>query len=334
MKATSMSGAVCWALAAFIAAPVFPTRADELLVSGFGSDAVARFDAATGSHIGNMSGGGVNGPQAVRLGPDGYLYLANEENDNVLRYSTITKTFLAEFVTSGDGGLDGPTALDFGPDGNLYVASFNTDAILKFDGQTGDYLGDFVASGVGGLDGPDVGMIFGPDGHLYVPSFFNNRVIRYNGTSGVPTTFIGPLAPGALLQPRTILFHTDGLIYIASDSGDKVNRYTASGSFVSTYVAVGAGGLDGACGMAFDENGILYVSSWRNDRVLRYDTFGVYIGDFFPAASGGLDGPTFLMFIADPLIPATSTWGIVVMATLLLSAGTIALSRQRRPLRA
>jgi DNA-binding beta-propeller fold protein YncE len=311
-------------------APVFSSvsRADELLVSGFTSDAVARFDAASGSHVGNITAGGVNGPQAVRLGPDGFLYLANEENDNILRFDATTKAFLAEFVSSGDGGLDGPTALDFGPDGHLYVASFNTDSVLKYDGQTGDYIDDFVASGAGGLNGPDVGMLWGPDGNLYVPSFFNNRVIRYDGSTAAATTIVSPLSPGGLTEPRTILFHTDGLMYVACDSGDKVNRYQMNGTFVSTYVAAGAGGLDGASGMAFDADGVLYVSSWRNNRVLRYDTNGAAIGDFFPANSGGINGPTFLMFLADPIIPAASTWGLLVFALFVLSAGTITLARR------
>lgn len=326
-KSCAVFGGIALAYAASV-------RGDELLVSGFGSDSIARFDAGSGTHLGNITAGGVNGPQAVRTGPDGLLYVCNEEDDNVLRFDALHKTFLHEFVAAGAGGLDGPTALDFGPEGDLYVASFNTDAVLKFDGQTGEYLGDFVPSGTGGLNGPDVGMIFGPDGNLYVPSFFNHRVIRYDGITGAPTTFIGLLAPGALTEPRTILFHTDGLIYVASDSGDKVNRYTTSGNFVSTFVAPGAGGLDGASGMAFDSEGILYVSSWRNDRVLRYDTSGAHVGDFFPAASGGLDGPTFLMFVADPVIPAASTWGILALTFCVLSAGTIMLARRGTRLRA
>jgi len=303
-----------------------PVQAGELLVSGFVSDAVARYDSATGMHLGALTGGSVNGPQAIHLGPDGLLYLANEEADNILRFDPDTKAFVDIFVSSGSGGLNGPTAAIFGPDGNLYVASFNTDSILRYNGSTGAFMDVFVATGSGGLNGPDVGIVFGPDGNLYVPSFFNQRVIRYDGTSGAfIDNFISGVA-ASLPEPRTIIFRPDGKVYVTSDVGDKVMRYDAvTGALVDTFVPAGSGGLDGASGMIFGGDGFLYVTSWRNNQVLRYNaTTGAFI-DVAVAPGAGLNGPTYVAWLGPSEVPTVSEWGLAWLALAVLVAGTLML---------
>jgi streptogramin lyase len=304
-------------------------QAGELLVSSFVSDRVGRYAHADALHLGDLSGVVVNGPQAVRLGPDRFLYLANEEGDNVLRFNVDTRAFVDVFVAAGSGGLDGPTALTWGPDGNLYVGSFNTNSILKYDGNTGAFLSVFATDGIAG---PDVGVIFGPDGNLYVPSFFNNRVLRFDGGSGASLgTFISQFAPGSLTQPRTIIFHSDGLIYVSSDNGNKVNRYQSDGTYVDTFVAAGDGGLNGASGMTFGDDGYLYVTSWRSDQVLRYDGLtGAFVDEFIGPENGGIDGPTFIMHVPDVIIPAVSTWGLTALGLMMMCAGTLLLGRHGR----
>ena len=175
-------------LALALATPV-AAQTPELLVSGYTSQSVHRFDPATGASLGSL--GSVPGAQSVRYGPDGHLYVCAEEQDRVLRFDGATLAPLGPFVwddpaTPGDesGGLDTPTAAVFGPDGALYVADFDGDRVLRYDGQSGAFLGVFVSAASGQLDGPDAGMVFGPDGDLYVPSYWNNRVLRYDGTSG------------------------------------------------------------------------------------------------------------------------------------------------------
>ena len=311
------------------AAPAF---AGEVLVSGFGSSTVSRYDPLTKVLIGNLPGGSISNPQAVTLGPDQNLYIANEGADNVLRYNARTKQFIDVFVSTGSGGLDGPTGLTFGPDGNLYVASFETDQILRYDGTTGAFLGPilgvFVAAGAGGLNGPDVGIVFGPDGHLYVPSFFTNRVLKYDGSTGAS---LGTFINGGVVvcpQPRTIIFRPDGNVYVSSDSGDKVVKFTSAGTLIGDFITSGAGGLDGASGMIFAADKLVYVTSWRNDKVLRYNAgTGAFVDEF---ASGlPLDGPTFVMQLPDSIVPTVSEWGMATMGLLLLTAGSFLLRRPR-----
>ena len=285
---------------------------DELLVAGFSSATVSRYDAADGTFLSVLDpSANLAGVLGIASGLDGMLYVCSESNDRVVRFDPETGDFLGDFIADDPatpqdetGGLDGPSGIVFGRDGRAYVASFSTDAILVYDGFTGDYIADFVPSGTANLDGPDAGMAFGPDGHLYVPSFFTNRIKRYDGATGA---FLGNLlAPGfaPISRPRAIVFPGDGFAYVASEGNDRILRTDLSvpvsvESFIFDDPAVPGdetGGLEAPTGVAFGPDGRLYVTSLGQDAVLSYGPGGTFAGTFVPPGSGGVDAPTFLLF--------------------------------------
>ena len=90
----------------------------------------------------------------MRFGPDGNLYVASSQTNQVLRYDGQTGAFLNVFVESGGQGPQFPVGIAFGPDGHLYVGSFVNDRILRYDGVTGEPLGIVANIGAMGLDGP------------------------------------------------------------------------------------------------------------------------------------------------------------------------------------
>ena len=267
-------------------------------VSSYNSDTVSRFDS-DGNFLGNLAGS-FNGPQAIRIGPDQLVYIADEENNRIVRYNQ-DGTFNSVFITAGLGGLNGPTSITFAPNGDALVASFNTDSVIRYS-STGALIGTFVTPGSGALNGPDVGLTFGPDGNLYVPSFWNGRVNRYNPTTGAFIDSFITSNPGGLLTPRTLLFH-DGLIYLTDDFGDKINRYQIStGAFLDTIVTTGSGGLTGASGMILGPQGQLLVTSIGTNSVKQYDpNSGAYLGDWIPT-SAGLNGPTYIAAVPEPTL--------------------------------
>lgn len=285
-------------------------------VSSYNADKVDRYDA-NGSYIDTLAGS-FNGPQGITIGQDGLVYIADEENNRVVRYNQ-NGTFNSVFISAGLGGLSGPTGITFNNAGEALVASFNGDSVLRYS-STGSFLGTFVTGGSGGLNGPDVGITVGPDGNLLVPSFWNGRVNRYDiNTGAFLNSFVAP-GSGGLVAPRTMLFH-NGLMYLTDDFGNKINRYNpTTGAFVDTIVTAGSGGLNGACGLILGPDGQLLVTSLGTNSVKQYNaTTGAYLGNWIPSGNMGMNGPTFITAVPVP-----------EPVTLLAAVGIIPFLRRRK----
>ncbi|MBS1717619.1 MAG: NHL repeat-containing protein [Armatimonadetes bacterium] len=265
----------------------------ELLVSNYFGNNVSRFDSHTGKFLGILDGGSLKGPLAMRVGPDGLLYVCSESNNTIQRFNLKTHQYV-DTIVSGDT-LKNPAGIAFDAKKNILVGNFENSSITKYK-PTGEPIGTLVESGSGQMKGPDVGLVVGPDRKLYVPSFYGGAVLRFDANSGKFLDAFVPAENGGLTQPRTILFR-DKKVWITSDNGNKVLRYRPDGAFIDTFVQPGLGGLKGASGMAFGDDGFLYVTSWRNNQVLRYRlTDGSFVDSFI---SSGLRGPTFLLIVPD-----------------------------------
>ncbi len=286
---------------AFAAASVAVHAQSGLLVSGYGSQAVHRFEEGSGAPLGVVAA--APGAQSLRYGPDGFLYACAEEADRVLKLDGTTGAFVVNFVwddpaTPEDesGGLDAPTAAVFGPDGALYVASFSQNRVLRYDGGSGAFLGEFIAPGSGAINGPDAGMAFGPDGHLYVPSFNNNRVLRFDGATGAfLDTFV--TAAKGLSRPRVLRFRGDGMLWVTSWGNNRLLRFDLDGTLVKTVAA----GVLRPTGLVIDAgSGDLLVTSDSADDVRVFDgVTGAAKGTLVAANAGGLDGGTFLEYLPE-----------------------------------
>jgi DNA-binding beta-propeller fold protein YncE len=282
-----------------------PARAD-LLVASAGSDAVLRYDEATGAFRGAFvppRSGGLDQPRGMAFGPDGALYVASFFTDQVLRYDGATGDFRDVFVAAGDGGLDGPQHLLFDASGALLVSSYYGDSVLRYDADTGAFVDVFVASGSGGLDEP-AALATGPDGALYVASSASDEVLRYDAATGA---FLGVFVAtwsGGLDAPTGLRFGADGRLYVSASITNAVLRYDgATGAFAGAFVAPASGGLGTPGPLGFGPDAELYVSSRLGDAVLRYDgATGAFRDAFVAAGAGGLDGPSELLFADLPAL--------------------------------
>jgi outer membrane protein assembly factor BamB len=212
-----------------------------LYVASFLSDELLRFDETTGDFIdvfgaGDGMPGGLNGPNDVKLGPDGALYVSTQGSvavdgvptypglpSEVLRFelpSDEPTVFVEQPTPLPDGlGFVSMLGVAFGPDCDagacdLYTTDF-AGGVRRHD-ETGATV---WASSTSYVAGAATGALaFGNDGVLYVPAFDTadetgpGVLLRFDALTGDPLAgmglegaiFSGPDA--ALVRPVGVAF--------------------------------------------------------------------------------------------------------------------------------
>jgi sugar lactone lactonase YvrE len=263
----------------------------RLFVSGFFST-VHVFDACTGAYLRDLDGfERLAGPMAVRLGPDGFLYVVAEEGGKVHKYRNDTLEYVGPFASVANIGA---TGLAFDASGIAYVAGYRTQDVKKFD-RSGAALGSAFPPRSSGLGGPDNGMTFGPDGNLYIPGYDTHNIVRYDPRTGTTSVAVAPRT-GGLFQTRGILFARDGQgAFITSEGSGLLLKWNLAGGQVSTL----ASGLGRPTGIDYGVDGKLLVVD--DQSVVRIDPeTGARLGTFVGPGAGGLSGPVFVAVIAKP----------------------------------
>ena len=293
----------------------------QFLVLSSNGNRITQFDGPTGRFVGhahaNTPQTPLDNPVAMTMGPDGLIYVANRNANQVVRIDPISGGYVDVFV---DGqGLSAPAGLAFNSAGDLLVGSRNAHNVLRFAGPgsatPGASMGTFVPSGSGGLEGA-FNMITGADGDLYVSSFDSSEVLRYDGDTG---SFLEVFASGGSLdRPQGLLFDDAGNLLVVSSGNNAVLKYAPDGTSLGTFID-GTGLLNSPNDLTFGPDGMLYVSSRMTQQVLRFDaTTGDFIDVF--AYGAGMQGATGILFAPVPEPAAAS----------LLVLGGLALLRRRK----
>lgn len=189
--------------------------------------------------------GPLDGPTAATFGPDGDLFVASFETDQILRYDGATGAYEGVFVTAGLGLLDGPDAgTKFGPDGLLYVPSFWNDRVLRYDAN-GAFVDEFVSFREGGLRRPR--DLVHRKGSWYVASSQTNRILRFDAAGNA----LGEVA--TVGRPYALAFDPIWAdLCVVSLQSNSVRVFApATGAALSTLVPSGRDGLDGAVYLFF-----------------------------------------------------------------------------------
>jgi sugar lactone lactonase YvrE len=218
----------------------------------------------------------------LTLGPDGALYICEEDNHRIRRLdiktgiiSTVAGT--GEQGYSGDGGpaleakLNEPYEIRFDSGGNMFFVEMRNHLVRRVDAKTG------VISTVAGIGEPGFAGDGGPakqaqfrqphsialdgKGFLYVADIGNHRVRRVNLTAGTIDTFAGtgektatpdgsPVRGTPLNGPRAIAFDRRGDMFLALREGNTVYRIDMAGLTLHHIAGTGEQGYSGDGGPA------------------------------------------------------------------------------------
>jgi sugar lactone lactonase YvrE len=298
---------------------------NTLLVASPSGNAIYYFDSSgqpTGVRAEGLS---ASLDAGIHLSADrSLLYVASGENNDVLEYDVASGARVRTF-NAVCPNLPFPSGTATGADDRLYVSCLLNNSIERFDLSTGASLGSFVLGGSGGLVSPR-SLSFGENGNLFV-SNGTGAILQFDAVTGAPvapTPFVDANGNGGGPLDAYGLKFRAGVLYVSSLLYDEVMAFHATnGTYLSTFVSAGSGGLDGPRALDFGPDGDLYVASENDDTVRRYDgATGAFVGVFVSAGSGGLDAPFDLVFgsAAAAPVPASQPGARVALFALLLAA--------------
>jgi len=236
---------------------------------------------ASVTQIGARGEGVLRFPQAVAVGPDGSVYVADQAS-HVVQVFAPDGSFLRQVgvAGTGPGRLSSVGAIAVAPDGTLFVAD-GTNRIDRF-GINGELLGSF---GGGGGSGPGQ-LRFGAGGgnaagaggglavagpYLYVADTGNHRIQRFTLTGERPAVIV----PSGVLDTPQGLAVRGSRLTVADDRNHRLVVFDTGGRMLRT-VGAGRGARPGQLShpydVAADAGGRLFVADDLNHRIVRFSS--------------------------------------------------------------
>jgi streptogramin lyase len=223
----------------------------------------------------------VNAPFGLARGPDGALWFADYEANEVRRVardgtiSTVVGNGRPGYT--GDGGpaaastLNNPHEIRFDRQGNLFIADAGNHAIRRLDAKTGllatfagtgqpGYAGDGGPAARAQLNSP-ISLQLNPAGDLFIADIGNHVIRRVETASGRITTFAGtgkpgptadgsPIAGTPLNDPRSLDFDAAGNLWLVTREGNQVLKFDIAAGVIRLVGGTGRKGFTGDDGPA------------------------------------------------------------------------------------
>lgn len=308
-----------------LSASAVPLRAQGVAIDASGNLYIAdnanrrvrRVDAGTGiiTTVAGNGNGGFNGdggpaiaasldsPQAIAIGSDGSLYIADAVSSRIRKVNPSTgiiTTVVGNGLRgyAGDGGpapgasLNAPAAIAVDAGGSIYIADANNSRIRKVDVTTG-IITTLAGNGTRGFTGDGslavsasigypLGVAVGADNAVYLTDADNSRIRKVDAATGLISTIAGngsrvfsgdggAAMSAGLISPHAVAVDASGDLYLTD--AQRVRKVSAATGIIVTVAGSGNPTFSG-------DGGAATLAGLSAPSSLAFDNSGsFYIGD-------------------------------------------------------
>ncbi len=231
----------------------------------------------TGSFSTSITGYGsgptnFNHPWGVAVGPDGYIYAADQSNKNAVEF-----TPAGQYATIfGSNELGSDLVLNVAVNSpHAYLLDYMSGLVIGYNisgsGVSKTFTSPITFGNSGTVtlcsyslnlnqEGP-YGICLDKSGNVYVADTGNARVLKFGPTGNYQSA-----VTNGLNSPAAVVVDSNGNLFV-SDLGDGyIHPYTSAGI---AKIPFGGSELGGNCyGLALDSKGSLYATSFDNNEVV------------------------------------------------------------------
>jgi YD repeat-containing protein len=282
--------------------------------------------------------GQMNEPVDTAVGPEGDVYVVDQENRRIEKF-TSSGTFVEAFtVPSADKELNNPNQVAIGANGDMYVADTTNNRVVVLN-KEGKFVEawthpDLPAKKEGeetegvALNEP-VGVAVTPGGNVFVSNYGSDEVLELNEAGKLEASFgvkgaIGGKGTGdEKFEGPGLLAFSEGVLYVADSGNKRVQKFsTANGAYIGQFGSAGAGEgqFEDPWGIAVaPATGDLYVSDEHNNRVEQFSPAGKFLASFgyWGSENAALKAPQGLsistsgkLYVADMDNNRVSVWSL------------------------
>ena len=165
-----------------------------------------------------------SGGQQITTGPDGNLWVAEQESNKIAKMTT-SGSITEYSLPSGSW----PHGITSGPDGNLWFTDNGSNKIGKI--TTAGVVTEY-AQPAESYPGP---IVTGSDGNLWFTEWKRNKIVKIT-TSGTATEYSVPAGS----SPWGITAGPDGNLWFANESTRKIGKITTSGTITEYSLPAGS----------------------------------------------------------------------------------------------
>ena len=236
--------------------------------------------------------GQFNQPYGIAVAPDGSVYVTEDNNKRVQKF-TADGTFILKWGSSGTGNgqFDEARGIAISPDGTLvYVVDNDNNRVQIFDAD-GVYIDQWgsIGSGNGEFNEP-IHIATGPDGSVYVVDHDNNRVQKFDPDGVYITQWGSAPGDGQMTLPTGIAVSPDGeRVYVMDNGTDsrKVQVYDSDGVYITQWGSIGSGNgqFVSPVALAVGPDGSVYALDSLK-YVQKFDPDGAFLGKWGGLGNG------------------------------------------------